>query len=125
MPKYDPQRLRPRQKHSDEEPAPVDALLEPPAKTPATVQPLAPEEPVVATQPGPAQSAETSSSTPESKSASELRPLESANHADLISGEVSGIKVVEQTDVRRIVIVTSAVVIAVAIMVWLRRRFRH
>ncbi len=95
MPQYDPKRSRPRQTVSDEEPAPVDALLEPQPPKPEPPKPEPPQEP-------------PSESPQESR---RVTPMDTVGNAD--------------AGTRRMVLITTAVVTAVLVLVWLRRRSRR
>lgn len=121
MPQYDPQRSRPRQKLSDEDPAPVDALLEShptpsaPAVDDAEVEIIASGGDVTVHAHGVDVEVHAGADeAPTSRDGKDLRGeiSESENQA----GECAAV------DARRITIVTSAVVAAVIVLVWLRRR---
>lgn len=139
MPQYDPQRSRPRHKASDEEPAPVDALLEPHPSPPDVPAGMAVEhvgdEVVVHTADADVEiTASGDDVVVHTRSADvEVRPevdevVVSTGNEDLyVDLAVPGGPAVVPgpSVVRRVAIITALVAALVAIVVWMRRRTRH
>lgn len=131
MAQYDPQRSRPRQKLSDEEPAPVDALLEPhPAKPdlPDGVVVAKGDEDDVSIQAGDAEVEITSTGddvivhTPAVEVRVESDEVVVSRDGDEIRVDLSQPVGKTPLDPRRIAVVTATIVAVVVIITMLRRR---